>query len=277
MVGVFKKRKIFNQIIEDIKTVKIQGATNIAKKALYAFSLFPSKKTQKRLLGLRPTEPMLLNVLQRMEKQSYNQLINHFYDAQEKINENVLKLVKSNEVIFTHCHSTNVIKSLIFSKKSKKKFQVYATETRPLYQGRKTSKELSRAGIKVTQFVDSAMAVFIEKENKKDKFFSTKIFLGADAILNKGVINKIGSKVIAQIAHDNKIPLYVIADSWKYSPKDLALEERDFHEVWKNIPKNSHIKIRNPAFELVPKKYIKAIVSELGVLSYGEFLRRAKS
>jgi ribose 1,5-bisphosphate isomerase len=274
MTNILRKRKVFNQIVKGIKTIKIQGATTIAKKALYAFNLFPSKKTKEVLSGLRPTEPMLLNVLHRIEKQPYGRLISHFSDAQEKINKNVLSLIKPNDIIFTHCHSTNVVKSLISAKQHKKNFQVYTTETMPLHQGRKTSKELSKAGIKVTQFVDSAMAIFIEKENKKDKFFSTKIFLGADALLKDGIINKVGSKAISQIAYNNKIPVYIIADSWKYSPKQMPLEERDFHEVWKNLPKNSHIKVRNPAFEFVPKKYIKAIVSDLGVLSYGEFLKK---
>ncbi|MCH9032811.1 MAG: hypothetical protein IIB00_11220 [candidate division Zixibacteria bacterium] len=39
----------------------------------------------------------------------------------------------------------------------------------------------------------------------------------------------------------------------------------------------SKLQIRNPAFELVPKKYIKAIVSELGVMKYDEFLKKCKN
>ncbi len=38
------KRKRFNRIVKDIKDVKIQGARNIAKKALYAYSLIPKKR-----------------------------------------------------------------------------------------------------------------------------------------------------------------------------------------------------------------------------------------
>jgi len=274
MNDFFKKRKVFNQICKGIKELEIQGATNIAKKALEAYQIFPFNRTKKKLLLLRPTEPMLSNVLERIEKQSYNDLIKHFSEAQEKINKNVLKLIKSNDIIFTHCHSTNVVRALIFAKKHEKKFQVYNTETRPLYQGRKTSRELSSGGIKVTQFVDSAMAVFIEKENKKDQFFSTKIFLGADAITNQGIINKIGSKLIAEIAHNNKVPLYIIADSWKFTDKKVSIENRNLNEVWNKVPKK--VKVQNPAFEFVPKKYIKAIVSEFGILKYDNFLKKIK-
>ena len=72
----------------------------------------------------------------------------------------------------------------------------------------------------------------------------------------------------------NKIPVYVVADSWKYSSDHIKIEQRASKEVWKNPPKN--IKIKNPSFEKIDRKYIKAIVSELGVLSYGDFLRKVK-
>jgi len=268
------KKKRFNQICKDIKEIKIQGARNIAKAALYAYSLFPTKSSKNKLLSLRPTEPMLVNVLNKLEKEHYKKILSHFGEAQNSINKNVFKLIKNNQTIFTHCHSTNVTQALIYAKKHGKKFQVYITETRPLFQGRKTAKELEKAGIKVTLFADSAAAIALEKQNKKDKIYSDIIFLGADAILKEGVINKIGSGMFAEIAKANKIPIYIIADSWKFSPKNVKIEERSFHEVWKRVPK--HIKIRNPAFELIKKKYIRAIISELGILSYNEFLKKVK-
>jgi len=124
-------------------------------------------------------------------------------------------------------------------------------------------------------FADSAAAFALEKENKKDKIYSDVVFFGADAILKSGIINKIGSGMFAEIAKANKIPVYIIADSWKFSPKNVKIEERDFHEVWKNVPK--HIKIKNPAFELIKRKYISKVVSELGILSYNEFLKKVKN
>jgi len=269
-----EKRKRFNQIARDIKEIKIQGARNIAKKALYAYSLIPTKFSRKKLLSLRPTEPMLSNVLHRIEKESYKKILQHFDYTQEKINKKVLKIIKNKDVIFTHCHSTNVNNSLIYAKKKKKKFEVYNTETRPLFQGRKTAKELRKARIKVTMFVDSALGVALSKEQGTKKV--TKVFLGADALLEKGIINKIGSEVITQIAKNQKIPVYIIADSWKYTPKNVKLEERNFQEIWKKLPKSSSIKIRNPAFEFVPKKYIKAIISEFGILKYNEFLEKVR-
>ena len=268
--------KKFNEISKNIKSIKIQGAKNVAKYALQAYQLLPSEQSRKKLLSLRPTEPMLINVLHQISKDSslrnYKNILNHFEESQQKINLNVFKIIKKSDVIFTHCHSTNVVNALIYAKKQKKKFEVYNTETRPLFQGRKTAKELKKVGISVTQFVDSALGVALSKEQGTKKV--TKIFLGADAILKKGIINKIGSEVIAQIAKNQKIPVYIVADSWKFFPKNLKLEKRNFDEVWKSRPKN--IKIQNPAFEFVPKKYIRAIISEFGILKYEEFLKKFK-
>jgi translation initiation factor 2B subunit (eIF-2B alpha/beta/delta family) len=192
--------------------------------------------------------------------------------SQEKINQSVFKLIANHDVIFTYCHSTNVVNSLIYSHRKGKKFEVFNTETRPLFQGRKTAQELIREGIKVNMFVDSAMGLAISKKNYNNKNIVTKIFLGADALISEGAINKIGSNLIAEIASYHKIPVYIIADSWKFSKRKIPIEQRSLNEVWDKAPKK--IKIQNPAFEFVPKKYIKAIVSEFGVLKFDEFLRR---
>jgi len=266
------KQKRINQICKDIKSVKIQGARNIAKAALYAYSLKPTKQIKNKLLKLRPTEPMLLAVLNKLEKQPYKKIFKHFNESQQKINNNLLKIIKNKQVIFTHCHSTNVIKALIYAKKKRKKFEVYNTETRPLFQGRKTARELRKAGIKVTMFVDSALGVALSKEQGTKK--ADLVLLGADAILKKGIINKIGSETIAIISKQNKIPVYIVADSWKYTNKKVPIENRKLNEIWNRAPKN--IKIKNPAFEFVPKKYIKAVVSEYGVLPYDKFLRKVR-
>ena len=113
----------FNKICKNIREIKIQGARNIAKAALYAYSLFPEEKTKRKLISLRPTEPMLVNVLEKIKKMPYKEILSHFDSAQEKINKLVFNIIKQNSRIFTHCHSTNVINSLVYAKKHGKKLR----------------------------------------------------------------------------------------------------------------------------------------------------------
>jgi translation initiation factor 2B subunit (eIF-2B alpha/beta/delta family) len=258
-------KKEVKKIIRDIKSIKIQGARNIAKSALKAYHLEKTKKVKQALLNARPTEPMLHHVLNLLGKYDYKKILAHFDSAQTAINKLVFKLIKNNSTIFTHCHSTNVTKALIYAKKYGKKFQVYNTETRHLFQGRRTAKELSRHGIKVTTFIDSGASLAIKK--------SDLVLFGADAVLKSGAINKIGSGMFAEIAKDNKKPVFIVADSWKFSPKNIPIEQRALNEVWNNAPEK--IKINNPAFEFIQGKFIKAIVSELGMLSVDNFSKKA--
>jgi ribose 1,5-bisphosphate isomerase len=253
------KKKRVDKILKDIKSIKIQGASNIAKKALLAYRLIPTKATKRRLSSSRPTEPMMIKVLELAERnKNYSEILKHFEEAQEKINQKVLRLIKDKDVILTHCHSTNVIKALIYAKERGKKFEVYNTETRPLFQGKKTSKELMAAGIKVTMFIDSSVGVVLSGEQGDKK--PDKVFLGADAILKKSVINKIGSGAIAKLAKQENVPVYIIADSWKKTNKKIPIEQRKLDEIWKNAPKK--IRIKNYAFGVVDKKYITEIISD---------------
>jgi ribose 1,5-bisphosphate isomerase len=256
----------FERICNDIKTVKIQGATNVAKAGVQAYCLHPKKSSIKILSNLRPTEPMLFNSLRVIQKSSLESVLNHFDNSQEFINHYIQKTIQGNPVIFTHCHSSTLVKALIEAYKNKKKFSVINTETRPLYQGHLTSKQLSRAGIEVSMSIDSAILEDIKK--------SDLIMLGADAITKKGVLNKIGSGLIAKISKDLKKPLYIVTDSWKFSPKKISIEKRSWKEIWSKSPKK--VNIENPAFEWIPKNQISNIISELGILSHKDFIKSAK-
>jgi len=120
-------------------------------------------------------------------------------------------------------------------------------------------------------FVDSAASIALNKEQGTKKV--SLVLLGADAILKTGVINKVGSEMISQIAKDNKIPVYILSDSLKYSSKKPEIEQRNFKEIWNTEKK---IKIKNPAFELINKKFVTGIISDFGKQTYSQFLRKVR-
>ena len=294
-----------NKTIQDIKTLKIQGATAIAKAALLEMSDFGKKlpargwsasggkakntkqfikqikKAGEQLAYARPTEPMAQNLvkliiakLKKMVKQGADIkqtkeilefLINHELreleqDHQQMVSNGV-KLIKNNDKILTFCHSSSVEKILIKAHKQRKKIKVIVPETRPLFQGRITAKNLSKAGIDVIMIIDS----------KTDKLLNSKkinkVLIGADVILKDGsIINKVGSFGIAEDAHQHKIPVYIAAITLKKNQGKvpIRIEKRHKYEVWKKAPKN--INIENPAFDKVPAKFITGIITEKGIL-----------
>jgi len=263
-------KKRVEKILQDIKDVKIQGATNVAKAGIKAFLLEPNKKTAKQILKTRPTEPLLQNSIKfllssKNPKKTSKKLLNYFKKSEKKISKAGAKLIKKNMNIYTHCHSSTVMSILKLAKKQKKNFVVYTTEVEPLLQGRLTAQELAKSKIKVIVSPDLAA----EQALKKCDLF----LFGADAISKKYLANKIGTSTLCQIAKQNSIPRYSCAISLKFTKK-IKLESRPTREVWDE--RHKKIQILNPAFDKIPSKLVSGIVSEFGILSFRQFVKKAR-
>ncbi len=287
------------KIVKDIKSLKIQGARNVAKASLEAIILFcrESKekdpkmflagleKTAEMLSSSRPTEPMMRNLINTTMafaarnrglpvpklKSQIIKFENNLIKKMDRDSRNIAtygaKLIPNNALVLTHCHSSTVTKILIQAKKMRKKFTVVSFETRPRYQGRKTAKELADNGIDVTCAVDGSMQLFMKKADI--------VLVGADSITSRGdLINKIGTSTLAHIARLNDVSFYCAAELSKYSPETIfgnleKIEERDAKEVWDRPPRG--VKIRNPAFEATASKYISGFITEAGVIPSQSF------
>lgn len=278
---------LIKRTVQDIKALRIQGAQNIAKSAVIVLAKYLQQHPELKdsqvydimtdLIEARPTEPALRNALKYFilmggrdtPASAAKKVVQYFSNSEEQIHKYVRKILKKEHQYFTHCHSSTVTKSFIANKD--KKIIVANTETRPLFQGRRTALELSKAGIQVIHSVDSAARLLI-----KD---SSAIFLGCDSILNDGtVINKIGSEMFAEIAKQRKIPVYILGSGFKFSAKTAQgyqeiIEERSTSEVWSQ---HKNIHILNYAFEKINHKNITAVISELGVLTPKAFVRAVK-
>ncbi|MGM5484606.1 MAG: translation initiation factor eIF-2B [Nanobdellota archaeon] len=289
-----------NSVCRDIKSLKIQGAVAVAReatKALYEHSktittddpekfLNYLKKASEKLIATRETEPALRNAMgyyfhklntKSVEKLKthielkHEEILNHFRDAEKEIRVMGSRRIKNGDIVYTHCHSSTVCNILKEAKRKGIDFEVHNTETRPLYQGRKTAKELSEAGIKVTHYTDSAARHAIKKADL--------VLLGADAITTTKVFNKVGSELFAKEACDRDIPVLCCTDSWKVDPESVfgfleEIEERHRKEVWPDAPEN--VTIHNYAFDMINPKYITGIISELGVYEHSSFIEEVR-
>ena len=177
----------FSELLEKIKTVQIQGATNVAKAGVKGLRLTKDPKCIQKLIDARPTEPALKNAIKYAQKHGIQKALDHFEIADKKISKLGAALIKDKSVIYTHCHSSSVMDLLIEAKKQGKNFAVNNTETRPLFQGRRTSNDMAEHGIENYHFVDAAMRAAMKSANL--------VLLGCDAITETKVINKIGSKL----------------------------------------------------------------------------------
>lgn len=251
---------------KDIRTLKIQGARNIAKSAVEALvnSAEESKaknkkelykdllKAAKILEATRPTEPMMRNALDDTLKftlawiqtnqdqdikslkldlgKHYNTFLEQMEDASKKIAEYGAKEIPQGSNILIICHSSTLINLLKKAHDLKKNIHVTCLETRPLYQGRLSARKLSEYGIDTTIAIDSCAGLHMHKTDL--------VLTGADAITAEGdLVNKIGTFTIAQLAHIHAVRFMCAAELYKYDPltrfgNSEPIEQRNPMEVW---------------------------------------------
>ncbi len=309
------------KIITDIKEIKIQGATAVAEATFTGikeylnqydatskpFGVFVSEveRVGYSLATARPNEPLARNGLKfvmsmfkirnpgltdvETAKKALIDLTDEFIrlldDAKTKIIEAGVKEFSDLNGVMTHCHSSTVeklIKGMVDSKGSHEWFNVVLTETRPLYQGRITAKNLTEMGIESLMIVDSAVTGFLAgnwegKEISGDwghwEIPVDAVFIGCDQIMFNGdTINKVGSYGIALSCYYTNKPLYVVGPLLKMDPTTIYrnpdIEIRDPKEIWKDAP--DKLKMLNPAFEIVPHQLITGFVTEFGILKPDE-------
>ncbi|MBN2203043.1 MAG: translation initiation factor eIF-2B [Candidatus Aenigmarchaeota archaeon] len=255
-----------------IKSLQVQGAKNIAIESLIFLRTLVKKKgfrndfreAVKRLEKTRPTAVVLHNCLEEIKKEkdvkAIERLLRQLKDADKQIALKGRGLIKDKTRIMTRCHSSEALALIKYAWKDRKKMKVYATETRPKWQGVKTANELAKLGIPVTLIVDSAMGFFIDDVDM--------VIVGTDAMRNEGFVNKIGTYMLALLCKEHKKPLYVVGDTLKLDKrKYIQIEERDPDEVYKENLKNLYV--RNPAFDITPWKYVKRVITEKGVMTPG--------
>jgi len=290
---------LLKNIAEDIKTIKIQWATNIAKAGISTlwteidkqqfwswpdFELF-LLEAKELLTQARETEPMLFNWLKYVQHaiedeksksddmdhikkrafiacQTYIQELEH----EEAVRPNIgADLIKRGWNIMTHCHSWSVVKTLVTAWKQEKEIHVYNTETRPLYQWRRTSIELLAAGVPDTMITDDSAPFFVDNLYESHVYIDA-VIIGCDSIkLNGSVYNKIWSFAIAMAAWDTWIPVYVIGSLKKVDEQNsIKIERRSGKELRPEAPQG--LEIINYAFDMVPAKFITGIITEYGVI-----------
>ena len=246
-------------------------------------------KAKEVLFNTRPTEPALRNglnfILHRLKKPKHDFIQKHFIELISYYRDKYKKMIQNSKIkiaeigarripfvendndyiIMTHCHSSVVTAILLEAKRQGKRFEVINTETQPRLQGRQTAQELLDAGIKVFHVVDSAMRWAV------NHYEVSLILIGADSVTSEGtVLNKIGSRLLALVAHEEHVPFYVATPLLKYNPQTSfgvieKIEMRETSEIWENPPEG--IEILNPAFETVSRRYIDGLITEAGIFA----------
>ncbi|HRI05427.1 MAG TPA: translation initiation factor eIF-2B [Candidatus Dojkabacteria bacterium] len=305
----FDKYKYQNieDILKDIKSIKIQGATNVAIATFEGIKIYlqnigsnldsdifeKAMSVGSKLAYARPNEPLAQNGLKFLNyffKVKYHsptdsneirqilislcdEYLGMIRDSKEQIVQKNLSLFTDTHYAFTHCHSSTAERLIYEMAKGKEGFKVVCTETRPLFQGRITAANLLDKGLDTTLIADSAAETYIIG---RAGFPVQSVFLGADEITIHGdFVNKVGSWGIGLASYYANIPVYVVTPLLKVNPasayQSVEIEVRESDELWPEAPKG--LKMFNPAFDFINKQFVAGFLTEFGLVKPEDVVR----
>ncbi|WP_297520085.1 translation initiation factor IF-2B subunit alpha [Thermococcus sp.] len=261
-------------ILEEMGSERIRGASWLAVKGADAYIALANvlegeelenalREMKKEVPAVNRTMASLYNLARFMPvtgkpevvRAKAEEFIRLTEEAKREIGNIGSELIDENEVVITHSFSSAVLEIFKTAKKKGKRFKVILTESAPDYEGIALAGELEKLGVPFEVITDAQLGLFAER--------ATLALVGADNVTSDGaVINKAGTYPLALACHDNGVPFYAAAESFKLHP-ELTSEEV---EIVERPYSRQGYRVRNYLFDVTPWRYIRGVITELGIL-----------
>ncbi|WP_407422054.1 S-methyl-5-thioribose-1-phosphate isomerase [Methanobrevibacter sp.] len=276
----------YQEVIVAIKDMIVRGAPAIGVAAAFGMALayLADEDLEKAADEIKAARPTAINLFWAVDRvlNSDNPLEEALKMYQEDIDTNMAigkygsEVIDDGDTVLTHCNAGalacvdygTALGVFRAARDAGKNINVICDETRPRGQGASLSVwEMQQEKIPVKLIPDVASG-FLMSQGKIDK-----VVIGADRIAKGGVVNKIGSFMVAMAAKQHDVPFYVAAPlstfDFDASIFDTVIEERDGDEVRyyggaRICPEGTEV--INPAFDITPSEFITGIITEKGII-----------
>ncbi|MCZ6679464.1 MAG: NUDIX domain-containing protein [Candidatus Poribacteria bacterium] len=218
-----------------------------------AFVLYHAKQRLSQAKGITDFRKNVATIVDQYRTNSRN--------AAQVIAQNAHALLSDKTTILTHSYSSTVVEAILGV--CQQDLHIIVTEARPLNEGIKTAKRLSKK-YPVTLITDAQAGYFMQQADV--------VLIGADTILPDGaVVNKAGTYLIALAAQKQNVPVYALCQTDKFHTEGaIALEEKESREIISEALPD--VTVRNIYFELTPAELINGIVTERGIMKSTDVL-----
>ena len=285
--------RAFETALVEIRTDRLQGASELARRCLdllvQSADAAPAGDGSEllsmlirrcdRLTAARPSMASIQNLLTQwkfsltqLDSSSLSALRSAAADrardgirqskrAAERAVENAADYIGTGKTIITHSLSSTVLG--VLEKLKDQDIRVLVTESRPLNEGHILTRRLSEWNISTQLITDVQLGLFVAQADLA--------LLGADSLLPDGsLVNKVGSYLLALVARDKGVPLYVCCESFKRRKEGMGepeLEEMEAREL--GAPSLPGVRARNIYFDITPARLISCWIDETGVHATG--------
>ncbi len=173
--------------------------------------------------------------------------------------ENAADRIDDGAALLTHDYSSTVLETIDVALGRGATFEVYVTEARPRYLGRKTARALAdREGVEASLVVDSAAGYYLDRVDE--------VVVGMDCIVDGTLYNRVGTLPIAATANRLDVPVTVVGSAAKLIEEGFVFENefRSASEVMREPAEG--FAVENPSYDATPADLLDRVVTDEGVI-----------
>lgn len=165
------------------------------------------------------------------------------------------------DVLLTHDYSSTVLSAIRLATEHGAEFEVYVTEARPRFIGRRMTRKLAELdAVDTHHIVDSAAGHYLESVDS--------VLVGMDCVVDDVLYNRVGTYPIAATADDQGVPVNVVGSAAKLIDGGFAFENefRSTAEVMREPAEG--FTIDNPAYDATPVRLVDSVITDESVVEY---------
>jgi len=211
--------------------------------------------TQREIIDrVEAAEPADVPAAIELTEQVIEEVIVRVETAKREAGERAGELLAAADTVLTHDYSSTVL-AAIEEALPEQDFEVYVTEARPRFLGRKMARTLGgMERVDTHLIVDGAAGHFLPA--------CDRVVVGMDCIVEDTLYNRVGTYPITTTAADVGVPVTVIGSDAKLIDEGFAFEndERAAAEVMREPAET--FAVENPGYDATPTRLLDSVVTD---------------
>ncbi|QLD87738.1 translation initiation factor eIF-2B [Natronomonas salina] len=217
------------------------------------------QNTQREIISrVRDADPETVDEAKAETESVIEEIVSAVETAKHDAASNGVELLPDGATILTHDYSSTVLEAVELAVQEGRHLEVYVTEARPRFLGRKTARTLASLDrVDATLVVDSAAGHYLDE--------CDRVAIGMDCIVDDTLYNRVGTFPIAATAAELDVPVSVFGSSAKIIEEGFAFENdfRSTSEVMREPAEG--FRIENPAYDATPTHLLENVVTNDGI------------
>ncbi|WP_254768333.1 translation initiation factor eIF-2B [Salinilacihabitans rarus] len=202
-------------------------------------------------------DPESVEEAKRLTETAIEDVVSRVESAKRRAAENAVDYLADGATLLTHDYSSTVLEALELATAEGMRFDVYVTEARPRYIGRKTARALGRLeGVEPTLITDGASGHFLAD--------CDRVIVGMDCIVDGTLYNRVGTFPITTAANEIGVPVTVLGSAAKIITEGFVFENefRSGTEVMSEPAEG--FEVLNPAYDATPVSLLDSVITDEG-------------